>query len=132
MGGQPYKYVVEWQEDPAVALEILRQDVFKRGAYQGSEHPARTPDEALATAGEEGTCSILDIRRIGTEPGFFIASPLDDEDMEFYFGSRTPSLAEVDSCESVWRDIDRGTARYVVAYEGGAPKHIVFMGYSFD
>lgn len=35
-------------------------------------------------------------------------------------------------CATLFDDLDRGEARYVVAYENGAPAVVVFIGYSWD
>jgi len=32
----------------------------------------------------------------------------------------------------VFDELDRGAARYVVAYENGVPTAVVFIGYSWD
>lgn len=132
MGGHLYKYVVPWQPDIAKALHELRTDVFARGEYLGADQGFATPEEVLENAMEEGTRSILDITKIGDEPGYLTASRIDDEDLVHYLGSTRPSLAAIEENQEIYDEIDRGTARYIVAYEGDDPKHIVFIGYSFD
>ena len=132
MGGHPYKYVVPWQPDITKALEALRADVFARGEYLGAEQGFATPAEALEKATEEGTRSILDITKIGDEPAYLTASSLDDEELAHHFGSTKPSLVAIENSREIYDEIDRGMARYIIAYEDGEPKHIVFMGYSYD
>lgn len=132
MGGWPYKYVVPYQDDVQTALDALRADVFARGAYYGSEARPRNIREAVARSGESGTRSILDIDRVSKSPGSCRAAPLTPAELAGYFGGFPPTVAMVEECEPLWEDLERGQARVVIAYEGGAPAHLVFIGYSFD
>ena len=132
MGGWPYQYVVPYQPNLQAALDELRKDVFERGAYYGSEARPRTIKEAVRRSGESGTRSILDIERIAKVPASSCAAPLTDEEIARYFGGQTPTIKMVEECEDLWNDLERGTARCVSIYEGGAPKELVFIGYSFD
>ena len=131
MGARPYKYVVPWQLDLNRALQDLRREVFERGDFRGAEAGFATPEEALdVSAG--GTRSILDITKITEDPGLCAASGFDHEELDYYFGSTTPAVRDIEKNDVVWTDIERGSARYVVAYEGGQPHKIVFLGYAFD
>jgi hypothetical protein len=132
MGAEPYCYVVDFDADPAKALARLREFVFKEGTYWGAEHQPESPEEALEAAAETGTRSILDISAISEEPDYCCAAPLTPEELERYFGTRTPDADAIDHCEEAWEDLERGKARYYVAYANGAPAGYVFFGYSFD
>lgn len=132
MGAEPYSYVVEYQPDPQAALGQLRADVFRRGAYFGSDRSPRSPEEALRSTGETGTRSILDIARIAPQPAHGCAAALSSTELQRYFGTLTPTVAMVEECDQLWDDLERGKARYVVAYDQGEPRHFVFVGYSFD
>ncbi|MCI0620134.1 MAG: hypothetical protein L0387_00390 [Acidobacteria bacterium] len=132
VGANPYQYVVDYQEDVQAALDNLRQDVFRSGQYYGADRGAKTPDEALERAGEAGTRSILDIRRITEKPDYFCAARVHGADLIRYFGTDKPTLAMVENCEAFWMDIERGMARCVVIYEAGVPRKLFFAGYSFD
>lgn len=132
MGAHPYQYIVDYQEDPGAALARLREDVFERGVYYGAERRPKTPKQALEQAGESGTRSILDIERISKRPDYCCAAPLTPDELLRYFGSATPTAAMVDQSDALWEEMERGMARYFVAYEQGIPRHIVFVGYSFD
>src|SRR5262245_21952201 len=132
MGGWPYQYVVPYRDDVQAALDALRADVFARGAYYGADARPRTIREAVARSGESGTRSILDIDRVSRSPGSCRAAPLTPAEVERYFGRVPPTVATVEGCDALWEDLERGQARYVIAYEGGAPAHLVFVGYSFD
>lgn len=131
MGAKPYRYVVAYQADIPAALQALRADVFRRGEFLGADQGYATPEEALAMS-EEGTHSILDISKVSDEPASCTASSLDDEELQHYFGTARPTRADIESNDEIYEEIDRGSARYIVAYEGDHPKHIIFLGYSFD
>lgn len=124
MGAHPYTYVVPWQPDITKALQELRADVFARGDYLGAEEGFPTPEEAIQMS-EAGTRSTLDITKITAEPAMCAASPLDEDDLDYYFGTTTPTVSQIEEGDKIWSDIDRGTARYVVAYEDGKPAKIV-------
>ena len=132
MGGWPYQYIVPFQEDAQAALDALRADVFARGDYYGSETRPRNIKEAVARSGESGTRSILDIDRVSNKPGSMRAAPFSADDLARYFGGDRPTVKMVEECEALWEELERGQARYVVAYEGGVPSNLVFVGYSFD
>ena len=132
MGGWPYQYVVPFQDDAQAALDALRANVFARGDYYGANARPRSIEEAVARSGESGTRSILDIERVSTVPALRRAAPLTAVEVERYFGGAQPSVAMVEECDDLWEDLERGQARYVVAYEAGAPTSLVFLGYSFD
>lgn len=132
MGAHPYQYAVDYQDDVQAALDQLRQEVFRSGQYHGASRGAKTPDEALEKAGEDGTRSILDIQRVTYQPGYRSATLLSREDLLRYFGTDNPTVVQVEECEVFWEEIERGMARCVVCYEAGVPRKIFFAGYSFD
>jgi hypothetical protein len=132
MGAEPYLYVVDYQFNVKAALEKLRQEVFASGQYNGAERRPRTPDEALEMAGADGTRSILDIKRIARTPAYCVAAPLTADEYERYFGTDKPTVDKIENCDDLWEDLERGMARYVLAYDGARPTKIVFLGYSFD
>lgn len=132
MGAHPYQYVVDYREDAQAALDKLREEVFRSGQYQGANLGAKSPEEALEIAGEDGTRSILDIKRVTESPEYFCAAPVIGSELIRYFGTDKPTLAMVENCEAFWMDIERGMARYVVCHEAGLPRKILFAGYSFD
>jgi len=131
MGGHPYQYVVEYDDDLQAALDRLRQDVFARGEYHGAERRAKTPEQALELAEETGTRSILDILKVQEEPDYCCVAPLAPDELARYFGTERPSPAAVEACDEFWEDLERGKARCVVVYDGDERK-LFFAGYSFD
>jgi hypothetical protein len=132
MGGWPYQYVVPFQEDAQAALDSLRADVFARGDYYGSNARPRTIKEAVARSGESGTRSILDIDRVSRAPDYRRAAPFTTAELQKYFRGAQPTVRMIEECDDLWQDLERGQARFLVAYEEGAPLSLVFVGYSFD
>lgn len=131
MGAHPYQYVVDYDEDAQAALDRLRGDVFRRGAYRGAGRGASSPDEALAQSDESGTRSILDITRLSSRPALCAAAPVSEEERTRYFGTSLPTLAAVEESDAFWEELDRGKARYLPVLEEGT-KRLLFAGYSFD
>lgn len=86
----------------------------------------------MALAGETGTRSILDIERVSTRPALRCATPLTPQEVVRYFGTHSPTVTMIEQCDQLWEDLERGMARYLVTYDQGVPRHIVFVGYSFD
>ena len=121
-----------YQANLQAALDGLRQDVFARGAYYGSETRPHTIKEAVRRSGESGTRSILDIERVTHSPALSCAAPLTSEELARYFGGQTPTIKMVEECEELWNDLERGMARCVVIGGGSAPAELMFIGYSFD
>ena len=132
MGAWPYQYVIPYTDDAKAALEALRNDVFARGEYYGSEARPRNIKEAVKRGGESGTRSILDIERISRTPDSSCAAPLSDDELQRYFGGQAPTVKMVEESEDLWEELERGTARYVTIYENGVPAKLMFVGYSFD
>jgi len=141
---------VAYQEDVNAALQALRQREFEAGRYYpdvdlpefpvtdkspspGAKH--RSIKAALKASEAEGTCSILDLDRIGPRPDVFTAGALPDERLMQVFGTTHPSREMPDfedKVQELWEDIDRGEGFYLVLYKDGAPHELYFGGYSFD
>ena len=169
MGSHPYFYFTPYQRDIQAALQVLRENEFKAGRYDPAMQMAAPPsymfqfsfppdetspapgakhasiEEALEASMESGTGSILDLSRITTEPDFFSACPLSDDELVMLFGTSQPSRELLESVlikqerdfghdpsELFWEQIDRGQGRYIVTYAGSEPSEIFFVGYSFD
>jgi hypothetical protein len=123
---------MDYEPDPEAALLRLREFVFSEGTYAGAERRPATPQEALLTAGDGGTRSILDILEISDEPQPCCAAPLTEEELKRYFGTLKPHSDAIDHADAAWEEAERGAARFYVAYQAGVPSHYVFYGYSFD
>ena len=132
MGAEPYSYVVPYDADPQRALDRLRSEVFASGRYFGASKRPATPERALELAGESGTRSILDIETVADEPDFRRAAPLTNAELDEYFGTRRQTAEMAENSDELWENLERGMARFFVAYEEDAPTHVVFVGYSFD
>lgn len=151
MGGEPYWYIVDYEKDLQEVLNKLREREFKAGRYnpvisdlsghfEGEKYLKLSPgnkhksiEEAVEAAQESLTRSILDINKIGDEPNYFVASPLDESSLETIFGTDkpTPQMVE-ENIDSVLEEIDRGMCRYFLLYKKDKPVKICFAGYSFD
>lgn len=132
MGAEPYEYTIAYEADVQSALEKLRAKVFESGQFNGAELGPATPEEALEMAEEDGTRSILDIMQVSDEPDFCCAAPLSPAELQRYFGTEKPTLADIKKSDDFGEDIERGHCRYVILYDGDEPKQIHFTGYSFD
>jgi hypothetical protein len=149
MGGHPYWYYVPYREDLQRALDELRLREFRAGRYSpvipilkgfgtpvfvaenaGAAHASIA--EAIEAAGEEGTCSILDIQRIGTRAECGVAAPFDDDQLVDFFATTQPTHEIVEANPQFFEDIGRGCCVYIVLYSEGKPTEILFAGYSFD
>ena len=147
MGAEPYWYVVAYDPDLESVLERLRQREFQAGRYNPvmphihfpitQQSPAPGPghasiDDALADSDADGTRSILDISNISDEPDFCTASPLSEETLERLYGTTQPSRAAVEANMGFLRDVERGHAVYILLFESGQPREVMFAGYSID
>ena len=142
---------MDYEADISAALKRLREDVFARGDYATTESvissgnrlfipPAdprpkpATIEELLEREGASGTHSILDITCISPTPKRKAISPFPISLLLDYFGSETPSPAEIqevyefgllEKCVNKrWRGI------YIIAHFEGEPSDIFFAGFS--
>ncbi len=133
MGGDFYRHVVPYQRRVQKALDELREDVFRRREYDGASDEHESIDDALEDGAlETGTSSILDIQFLSSGSELGCASELSDADLERYFGTTRPTVAQIDGCRAFWSDIERGTARVFVIYEGERKAQLYFVGVTVD
>ena len=147
MGAHPYYYFVEYQPDIEAALQDLRQREFEAGRYNPAQPFPRFPIhpnspapgakhesiyEAIEDAAEEGTRSILDIESVSDWPDFGVASPVSQEDVERYFGTKQPTNEMVSGKLDFLEVVERGQCVYFTVFESGHPSEIFFGGLSFD
>jgi hypothetical protein len=149
MGGEPYFYIVPYQNDVGAALQALRKREFEAGRYNpvmpfpsrhfplgprspapGRKHPSI--EAALEASDADGTRSILDIESVSDTPDFGRAVPLSDTTLIDLYGTARPARAQVEADMDFFEDIERGHAVYIVLYDGAAPSEILFAGYSYD
>jgi hypothetical protein len=147
MGAHAYYYFVPYREDIDAALQALRQREFRAGRYNpvmpfidfpidpskpapGAQHASI--DDAREEAAEDGTRSILDIDRIGDEPDFCVAAPVDEAVLEELYGTTEPTHDMIESELEIFEHLDRGQAIYIIVYRDGQPDELFFAGYSFD
>ena len=101
------------------------------GECPGPGH--HTIEEAVRAGGEVGTRSILDIDRVGEEPGFGVAGRYSPRDLRTLFGTEKPTKELVfDAIDDVVDAVGRGTAIYVLLYSDGVPCEVLFAGCSCD
>jgi hypothetical protein len=148
MGGHFYWYVVDYQNDIAKALNDLREREFSAGRYypvfkypdqflSASPQPApgakhRSIADAMRAAAEEGTRSILDLDRIAPSPRSCAVTRLDGGILLDLYGTTEPTREMVEPDFAFSEYMERGEGVYIILYEGGKPRHILFAGYSFD
>lgn len=147
MGGHPYWYFVDHDDDPGKALRDLREREFRAGRYNpampfirfplGPDSPApgakhKSMDAAREASAEDGTRSILDIERIGTRPDYCVAVPLDQAVLRSLYRTHQPSREMVEANLGFLEHLERGHCVYFPVYKDGKPRELVFAGYSFD
>ena len=132
MGAEPWSSFTKFDSNLQRALDNLRREVFATGAYRYAEENPSSIEEALEIADADGTASILDIQQVSDKPDFCCAAPFSADELRTYFGSDHPTRADIEASEDYWEDLERGQARYAIAYADGKPAEIYFAGYSFD
>lgn len=132
MGAEPWFNFTNYHSNIQTALENLRNEVFESGDYRYSEEHPASIEEALEIADADGTASILDISHIADEPAFCCAAAFTAEEMRAFFGSETPTRADIEQAEEHWDALERGQARFAIVHSDGKPTEIYFAGYSFD
>jgi hypothetical protein len=153
MGANPYWYLVPYEADVGAALQKLRTREFQAGRYNPVTPFQRFPidpsaptvgtrhgsiEEVMKAVDESGTRSILDISQVasesfdGSQMPYFTAFPLSAADVEDLFGTLHPTRELIEKNQRIWDRIERGSALYVIVFDGGKPNEIFFAGYSFD
>jgi hypothetical protein len=133
MAAEPYSHSVPYQTDINAVFKLLREDVFKKGEYRGSELNPKPMQEALENMEADGTASILDIERVGEEIEPGVLAPLDEETLREIFGTARPTIEMIKEHDfDIYGWIDRGECIYITVYKDGKPDTIFFAGYSYD
>jgi hypothetical protein len=146
MGASEWMYFTAYEPDPEAALQRLRQAEFAAGRYgpqtrvgmaiqwlRRAGRTARTIEEALEAAAEDGTHSILDIQRTSRIEEFAAAVPLPIEKVRDAYGTTEPSKTLVQQQSALLLDrIPRWNAVYFPVYADGRPTEWAFLGCSGD
>jgi hypothetical protein len=147
MGGHPYWYFVDYNDDVNKALSDLREREYSAGRYNpampfidfplNADSPAPGPkhksiEAAIKSSREDGTRSILDIEKIGTEPDYCVAVPLEQSILKSLYGTIQPTHDMVQNNLYFLEQVERGHCVYFIVYKDGKPSEILFAGYSFD
>lgn len=148
MGGHFWFYFVPYEQDVNQALQSLRRREFRAGRYNPAvrfpNFPVESADtispgvqhdsieEALEASNADGTRSILDMQRVGTELGDGVVVPLSKEQLQRCYETQQPTRDMIEANMEFAEDIERGQGVYTVAYENGQPAELFFAGYSYD
>jgi len=129
-------------QEPLRTLYLQGAENFKKEVMAGSPAPRKptgqpkTIEEALEVQAESGTHSILDIAGVSPEPAFGHVRPFPPEKLVEFFGSHTPSHAEIEEAYDFGSLEDFTSKRwegiYIIAYRDGSPSEIFFAGCSGD
>jgi len=152
MGSDPWKAATRYDPKIEVALGRAQSEVFARGEYGftykitsiyealGMPVPELPPeprassiDEARQIAAESGTSSVLDVYAVGPYPAPAVTGPFSARVLRRALGTDTPSLSQLEQgLGQLYERLDRGFSAYIVCYEDGQPRHVCFIGMSFD
>jgi hypothetical protein len=148
MLGRPYWYLVPYDEEIQIALDMLREREFRAGRYNpvlpridfvepgfSRQYRAAQHDsieDAIMDAGEEGTRSILDIHTVGARADFGIAAPLPNAAMMELYRTDRPREKAVRSNKDFLRWAAPAQCIYIVIFDDEMePVQILFAGRSF-
>jgi len=150
MGMEIWGYFVPYQPDIGKALSDLRWREFQAGRYNpvqpfpeflpGPESPSpgaqhASIEEAVEASGADGTRSILDMNRIGKNPGDFgfgVVTPVSEEQLIEMFYTTQPTREMIESDMAFHGGLGGGQGVYVIVYRDGKPTEIFFTGLSYD
>ena len=148
MGGHIYYYFVPYQEDIEAALQALRKQEFEAGRYNPAmpfpfDHRAqhrnvatgpkhRSIEAALEASDADGTRSILDMERVGANPGFGTVVPLPKDRLQDLYNTESPTHEMIAENMDFFEDLDRGQGTYIIVYKNNRPLEILFAGISYD
>ncbi len=147
MGAEPYWYFENYDGDVDVALQTLREREFLAGRYNpvvplpdfppgpnspspGAQHSSI--DEVMENAAEDGTRSILDLDHVSEFPEFCAVAPLSANELQELYSTPQPTREMVEQNMDFLENVERGQGVYIVLYQDGQPREILFAGYSFD
>jgi len=119
------------------AAENVKAEILGGGtAPRKPKGKPKTIEQALEVQAESGTHSILDIIGVSSGPAFGHIRPFPPEKLVEFFGSQTPSHAEIEEAHDFGSLEDFVSERwegiYIIAYRDGSPSEIFFAGCSGD
>ncbi len=137
MGAFSWSFVSPFGTDAEAVLADARRQAFEKGnygkPYARGEPRAETIAALLRACAEEGTCSIIDVTALGPAPAPGVAGPFPRKTLQAALGTARPTREQVEAgAGELYEALGRGCAGYVVAYQGGKPTEVVFLGYSYD
>ncbi|WP_037604276.1 hypothetical protein [Streptacidiphilus rugosus] len=160
MGASGWSYVAPYRRTVVASLEALQQEVFAQEYGDGEEYSSvaelYADEEFMA---EEGTHSILDVRRVVESTAlpqesnpydYFTVRPLAPARLVVHFGTDRPTVRQFEDALArsytfmqAWRPGDedtsllgehemRWTGFYVLLHTDDATSHVGFFGASGD
>ncbi|MFE0349511.1 hypothetical protein [Streptomyces griseoluteus] len=160
MGASGWSYVTPYRGTVVASLEALQEEVFAQEHGDAEEYS--TIEELYADEEfmeEEGTHSILDVRRVvdstklpqeSRSADYFTIRPLAPARLMVHFGTDRPGVRQFEDAIAqsytfmqAWRPGDRDTSLlgehemrwtgfYVLLHTDGKPSHVGFFGSSGD
>src|SRR5262249_1038922 len=146
MGAHPWFYFVEYQSSVVKALQELREEEFRAGRYYpvipfpvfpvntnvspGPRHDSI--EQALEASAATGTRSVLDMKRVSTNPEPGAVVRLDSGKLIELYGTEQPTREIVEQNMEFFASLERGHGIYLTVYDDGQPSQLFFAGYSYD
>lgn len=100
--------------------------------FSQPDTPPGSIEELLERAGEDGTHSILDIRRVGRRATAATAFPLLPDLLTSEFGTTEPTRGQVEASELAFVEGLMWCAVYFAVFQDGQPTEWAFVGNSGD
>lgn len=120
-------------EDELAEVKQARLDPTLRAELRGQLKLPKSIAALLRQVGENGTHSIIDIRRITKGPAHESAWPLSDPELIEAFDTLQPTRRHVEESALPFADrLERWQARYFTIYADGEPVEYAFEGCSGD
>ena len=137
MGAMGWKWFAPFAADAETVLDEARLAAFEARAYgkpyARGEPEVETIEELIDAFPEEGTCSVIDVSELADAPGLGRAGPFPPDVLKEALGTVRPTRAQAEEgIASLFEQLERGYAAYVVCYAKGRPSEVLFLGYSFD
>ena len=131
--GEPVWQNMDESEYDEYPEEDMREELKEWLHKMKSMKEPTTIEELLEWNGEDGTHSILDIKKVSDEPDFGTISPLSPKELVSMFGTHEPTRAIVQQKADELMDLrERWQGTYVVVYQDGLPHEIYITGFSGD
>lgn len=149
MGSHPWSCTAQYEEPLEQVLlkarhkEFLESVCEDRSEFQSEDAIEDGISEYIEECDADGTCSILDVENVTTNPEDFNygqSCPLSKESLTALFGTDKPTADTINKNRGgfnsplyrVYEKLNRGQSCYIVSYENDRPARIHFFGMSYD